>query len=54
MIHPITEEQIRFIKDNRTIDHVFILKALVDRHTHQGVSPWLGSHKTGLSPPPVF
>ena len=33
------KEQIGFTKGNRTSDHMFILKNLVDRHTHKGASP---------------
>ncbi|MCG8046148.1 MAG: reverse transcriptase domain-containing protein [Candidatus Thiodiazotropha endolucinida] len=33
------KEQIGFIKGNRTTDHMFILKSLVDRHTHKGSLP---------------
>ena len=33
------KEQIGFIKGKRTTDHMFILKNLVDRHTHKGASP---------------
>ena len=33
------KEQIGFIKGNRTTDHMFILKNLIDRHTHKGASP---------------
>ena len=33
------KEQIGFIKGNRTTDHMFILKNLIDRHTHKGATP---------------
>ena len=33
------KEQIGFIKGNRTTDHMFILKNLIDRHTSKGASP---------------
>ena len=35
----LSKEQIGFIKGNRTTDHMFILKTLVDGHIHKGASP---------------
>ena len=35
----LSKEQIGFIKGNRATDNIFILKILVDRHTHKGALP---------------